>query len=156
MDKRVNDFIKALEIRKLKFAVAESITCGIISQKLGNTIGTSKVFEGAIVCYTPEVKNRLLNVPQQIIDKYSTESMEVTERLARNLKKLIHANICAAVTGLASEGASESKLKPVGTVFFCFMYRNKMFKEKKLFRGTPMEIREKACYRLMDFIRKSI
>lgn len=156
MDKKVNAFIKALEKEELSFAVAESITCGMISGKLGNTIGTSKIFNGSVVCYTPEVKKKLFGVSQRMIDKYSTESMQVTEKLAVNLKRLISADICAAVTGLASEGGSESKEKPVGTVFFCFLYKGRLFKERKRFRGTPMEIREKASLRLMEFIRSKL
>jgi nicotinamide-nucleotide amidase len=80
---------------------------------------------------------------------------EVTERLARNLKSIISADIHAAVTGLASAGGSETKDKPVGTVFFSIVYKGKIRNFRKQFRGTPLEIREKACTTLYELILKN-
>jgi nicotinamide-nucleotide amidase len=55
------------------------------------------------------------------------------------------ADIHAAITGLASPGGSETKEKPVGTVFLCVYYKNKIYRERKLFRGSPLQVRKKAC-----------
>ncbi len=44
--------------------------------------------------------------------------MQVTTALAKNLPKLIKADIHVAITGLASAGGTETKDKPVGTIFF--------------------------------------
>jgi nicotinamide-nucleotide amidase len=100
------------------------------------------------------VKMSLLKVPEDLIAKYSCESMEVTEALARNLCMVIPADICGALTGLASNGGSESRSKPVGTVFICVYYRKKMHRHKKLFRGRPAEIKLKACLELYRLIEK--
>jgi nicotinamide-nucleotide amidase len=78
--------------------------------------------------------------------------MEVTEGLAKNLSGLMKANVYAAVTGLASEGGSETKEKPVGTVFFSVVYKRKPYNARKLFRGSPSEIKEKACLELYRLI----
>jgi nicotinamide-nucleotide amidase len=156
MDKKINTFINRLKEKELTLALAESMTCGLAAHKLSTTPGTAEVLKGSVVCYTPEVKTGLLDVPEKMIEKYTSESMEVTEALARNLSRVIKADIYAAITGLASPGGSETKDKPVGTVFFCIRYRKKLFKEKKLFRGTPLEIRKKACDALYDLILKKI
>lgn len=156
MNKKINAFIKALKEQKLTIALAESITCGLAAQKLATCKGTSEVLKGAIVCYSPEVKMNLLKIPQYIVEKHTCESMEVTKRLACNLEQLIDADIYAAITGLASAGGSETKQKPVGTVFYCIRYRNKIIKERKVFRGSPLEIRTKACMGLYDLIMKSV
>lgn len=149
-------FVKKLKQRGLTLALAESVTCGMAASMLANTEGTSEVLKGAIICYTPEIKNKLLRVPQKLIDKYTCESMQVTAALANNLVLVIQADISAALTGLAAAGGSETKKKPVGTVFFCMKYRNKIFKERELFKGTPRQIRKKACDHLFKMILKRV
>jgi PncC family amidohydrolase len=152
MDRKVSTFVKKLQEKKIRAAFAESMTCGMAASKLASCPGTSDVLAGSIVCYSPEVKCGLLNVPGQLAEKYSCESQEVTDRLARELSKLVKADVHAAITGLAAPGGSERKGKPVGTVFFSVLYKRKMHTERKLFRGTPREIREKACYELYRMI----
>lgn len=152
MNKDVNEFIKLLQDNNLTLALAESITCGLAAQKLATCKGTSDVLKGAIVCYSPEVKKELMQIPEKTIKKYTCESMQVTKLLASNLQKLIKADIYAALTGLASPGGSETKEKPVGTVFFCVRHKQKTYTERKIFRGSPLEIRTKACMELYAMI----
>lgn len=156
MNARAGRFVKILKEKELKVAFAESITCGLATEQLSSAIGTSEVLAGSVVCYSPEVKKELMHVPQKMIDKHSCESMEVTEALVKHLPKLIKADIYAALTGLASEGGSETSRKPVGTVFFCVKYKNRIYRLEKLFRGTPAEIKEKACLEMYHFIRSLI
>lgn len=148
----VNLFVKKLQEKKLRLALAESITCGMATHKLATCKGTSDVLAGSVICYTPEVKNKLFGIPQKTIEKHTCESVEVTDALATNLPLLITADIYAALTGLASKGGSETKDKPVGTVFFSVNYKNKLHKQKKLFKGSPSEIKEKSCLELYKFI----
>jgi nicotinamide-nucleotide amidase len=156
MNSQINLFVKELKRRGITLGLAESITCGMVAHKLATCKGVADVLKGSIVCYSPEVKMDLLKVNKKTIDKYTCESMEVTEELTSNLSKLIKCDVSAALTGLASEGGSETKNKPVGTVFFCMKYKNKIYKERKLFRGSPLEIRKKACLELYDFILSKI
>ncbi|MDB5228189.1 MAG: hypothetical protein JWN78_2382 [Bacteroidota bacterium] len=146
------EFINTLKEKELTVAFAESMTCGLAAHKLSTVKGVSDVLAGSVVCYTPDVKMKLLRVKKDMICKCTCESQEVTDALATNLSKLIKADIYAAVTGLASEGGSETKEKPVGTVFFSVLYKNKIHPLRKLFRGTPSEIKEKACLELYKFI----
>lgn len=156
MDNSTKTFIKKLRDRKLTLAFAESMTCGLASHKLSNVFGTSDVLKGAITCYTPEVKIKVLKIPKRLIDKYTCESEEVTDALSKNLKRLIDADICAAITGLASPGGSETEEKPVGTVFFSMYYKGKVYHQKKILKGTPVEIKKKACRKLYRFILLTI
>jgi nicotinamide-nucleotide amidase len=150
--KEVTRLIKALQEKDLTLALAESITCGLAANGLSNATGTSEAFKGGVVCYTPEVKHSLLNVSEKLIDKYTCESPEVTAALAKNLSSVIKADVYGALTGLASPGGSESKEKPVGTVFLAVRYKNKLHHERKLFRGAPSEIKKKACIALYNLI----
>lgn len=152
MDKRVALFIRTLKEKKLKLALAESVTCGLAAQLLAGVPGTSEVLAGSIVCYSPEVKTALMGIPESMIERYSCESMEVTEALAKKLPELLGADVYAAVTGLASPGGSETKGKPVGSVFLVVYHQQTLFRQKKVFRGTPLAIRKKACFGLYRMI----
>jgi PncC family amidohydrolase len=156
MKRIVNKLIKALKEKSLKMAFAESMTCGLAAHQLSTTPGTADVFAGSIVCYTPEVKCSLLHVSERKIKAYSCESKEVTEVLAKHLPKLIKADLYAAITGLASPGGSETPEKPVGTVFYTVLFHKKIYHERKRFRGTPLEIRKKACNSLYEMILRII
>ena len=152
MKKSANRLIKTLQRKKLTLAFAESVTCGLAAQKLSLVKGTSDVLQGTIVCYTNDVKCSLLNVKTALIEKHTSESQRVTDELAKKLSKLIKASIHAAVTGLADEGGSETKDKPVGTIFISIYYKRRMHRRKKLFRGSPLVIQTKACEELYKFI----
>ncbi len=153
---KIHRFIKTLKEYSVTMAFGESITCGLASHLLSTTKGTSEVFKGSIVCYNEEVKTDLLKIPRKYIEKHSAESRQVTDAVARSLKKFFKASVYAAVTGLAAPGGSERKDKPVGTVFYTIIYKNKLSRFRKVFRGSPLEVREKACMHLYDLILKKV
>jgi len=156
MDKLTLSLVKRLGEKKLSLALAESVTCGLAAHKLGTVIGASEVFKGSVVCYGEEVKIKLFGISKKLIKKHSAESMRVTRALSEKLPALIKADICAALTGLAAAGGSETKSKPVGTVFFCVKYKGKLSGRRKVFKGSPLEIREKACKELFRFLLSKI
>jgi len=156
MKRLTNRLIKTLQQNELTLALGESITCGLAAHQLNTVKGTMDVLKGSLVCYHPDTKMHLLGISKRMIDTYTAESKEVTEAIVKRLPKLFEANIYAAVTGLAAPGGSETKNKPVGTVFMSLYYKRKLYNEKKLFRGNPMHVKKKACEALYEFIIKTI
>jgi nicotinamide-nucleotide amidase len=145
-----------LKKKELTIAFAESMTCGLAAHKLGTVPDTSEILMGSIVCYCEDVKCGILKIKKQLIKKHTAESQVVTDQLARNLKRLIKADIHAAITGLASPGGTETKAKPVGTVFISFIFKKKLHRHKKRFYGSPNTIKEKACKAMFSFIAKEL
>jgi nicotinamide-nucleotide amidase len=152
MKRPVQSLADILKEKRLTIAFAESMSCGMIAHSLGTVSRTSDFFMGSIVCYDESVKTGLLKVPATLIKKYSAESQEVTDALAKKLKRLIKADIYASITGLAAEGGSETKEKPVGTVFYSVIIRGKLSRMKKRFYGTPLSIRKKSADAFFTFI----
>ncbi|MDF2455311.1 MAG: hypothetical protein K0R51_1304 [Cytophagaceae bacterium] len=150
----VHQLVRMLKDKNLTLGLAESVTCGMAAYKLSNVKGISEVLRGSIACYTPEVKIALFGISKRMIEKYTCESMQVTQALVTKLPKLIPADVYVAVTGLASPSpnGSESKIKPVGTAFICVRYKNKLYKTKHVFKGTPLQIKNKICLELYRFI----
>jgi nicotinamide-nucleotide amidase len=143
---------RILKENNLTIALAESITCGLLSHKLGSISSTSDILKGAIICYDESVKLSLLKIPEKIIKEHTAESQIVTDKLALHLKKLIPADIHAGITGLASQGGSETNAKPVGTVYISVLFRQKINRKRKVFKGSPLEIKNKASTFLFSFI----
>lgn len=141
-----------LKDKKMTIAFAESITGGMLVSEFVKAKGTSDVLLGSIVTYAEEVKQKVLGVKKQTLKLYTAESQQVTNEMVMGLYKLLKADICVAVTGLCGSGASENSEKPVGTVFFSILCRNKVEEYRELFDGDGTAIRKKAA----QFIFKKI
>ena len=126
-----------------RLATAESLTGGGIGQALTAVSGASAVYAGGIICYTNEVKNKVLGVPVEILDRYGAVSMWTAGYMAGGVRKLLNADVAVSVTGLAGPGGDEFG-NPVGTVFIGYDSSAKSIARKYRFEGTRKEIREQT------------
>lgn len=156
MEELIKNFLEKLSEKKLTVAFAESVTCGLACNELNLVEGTSKVLMGGIVCYNEKVKIELLKVDPQLIEKHTAESQEVTDALAKSLPTLISADVHVAITGLNADGGSESPSKPVGTVFFSLFYKGKLQQRRRVFKGSPQEIKKQAVEESYKMILEEI
>ncbi len=131
---------KVLEEKQWTVAFVESCTAGRISAEYALVPGSGKILIGGIVCYDASLKETLLDVPHELIEKYTPESAEVTEALAKNFCIFSGSDICIAVTGLIAPGGSETPEKPVGTVFLNAVFPNKSVARRVVLNGSPEEI----------------
>jgi len=74
-------YLKLIE-KNYKIATAESCTGGLIGHNLTNISGSSNYFDRGIISYSNESKIELLDVPKNLIDKYSAVSEEVAVAMA--------------------------------------------------------------------------
>lgn len=124
----------------LTVAFAESATAGWLCSEFALTDDSGKVLKGGIACYDADLKVDLLKVPQELIDKFTPESLEVTREMAHRLDKLIPCDIRVAVTGLTTPGGSETPEKPVGTMFVVALINNREISFRKVFEGGCEDI----------------
>ena len=137
-------------------AFAESVTCGLAVHQLNTVKGTSEVLLGSIICYHEKAKTKLLNINSSLISKHTAESQQVTDAMAYQLSRLLAANISAAITGLSAAGGSESASKPVGTIFYSVYFKKKYYRSRKVFRGTPLQIKKRAVKYLFEWVTQLI
>ncbi|OVE80948.1 competence/damage-inducible protein A [bacterium K02(2017)] len=140
-DKR--ESLESLLIKKLSennktLATAESCTGGLIAKRLTDISGASRVYLGGVVSYANSVKEDVLNVSQDIINKYGAVSRECAEAMVKGIKHQTKADYCAAVTGIAGPDGG-SKEKPVGTVHVALI-KNGELSHQKLFLPYPREM----------------
>lgn len=96
-------------------ASAESLTGGRLAVKLTETPGASETFLGGVVTYATELKHRLLEVSEELIEKHGVVSPECARAMAVGVRKLTGATYGVSTTGVAGPGEQEGK--PAGTVF---------------------------------------
>lgn len=126
--------------QKLTIAFAESATAGWLCSEFALAQESGEILKGGIACYDASLKETLLNVPKELIEKYTPESMEVTEELAKRLGVMIESDIQVAVTGLTTPGGSETEEKPVGTMFIAVLVKGEMIKLRQVFKGSCEEV----------------
>ncbi len=111
----VEELLEALKNKELTLSCAESLTGGLFSSTICSVSGASKVFKGGVVTYWSEIKNQVINVPQEIIDEYGVVSNECASYMAKGVKDLFKTDISISFTGNA--GPSSLEGKPVGLVY---------------------------------------
>ena len=149
MSKTLNKVGELLIEKKLTIAFAESATGGRLSADFSMIENAGTFLKGGIVCYDACVKEDLLGVEPELIQKYTPESIEVTKAITEGVGKMIPADIHIGVTGLTCPGGSETKEKPIGTMFIYGQSGNKtIFSERVRFIGSKKKIVKaavKAC-----------
>lgn len=104
-----------LRERKLKLAVAESCTGGLLASRLTDVPGSSEYVDRGVVCYSNDAKTDLAGVPADLIREHGAVSEPVARAMADGIRERSRTNIGIGVTGIAGPGGG-SQQKPVGTV----------------------------------------
>lgn len=96
-------------------SVAESCTGGKISSLITSVPGSSEYYLGSVTSYAIPIKERILGVPEAVINEYGVVSSEVAAAMAEGVRKVTGSDYAVATTGLAGPGGDERN--PVGTVW---------------------------------------
>ena len=96
-------------------SAAESCTGGEISHLLTTIPGSSEYYLGSVTSYAISVKEKVLGVPAQTIEKYGVVSAEVAAAMAEGVRRLTGSTYSVSTTGLAGPGGDE--FNPQGTVW---------------------------------------
>ena len=136
LNNQLKNLTTKLKKNKIKVAVAESCTGGLISYNLTKIPGASKFFMVGIVSYSNISKLDLLKVKQKTLTKYGAVSAEICKEMCNNLLKISKTNIAISVTGIAGPDGGTKK-KPIGLVYVGICSKNK-FEIKKFNFGKKL------------------
>ena len=106
---------RILKEHGLTVSAAESCTGGEIAHLFTSVAGSSTYFLGSVTSYAISVKEKVLGVPAQTIEKYGVVSAEVAAAMAEGVRKLTGSDYSVSTTGLAGPGGDE--FNPEGTVW---------------------------------------
>ena len=100
----------------LRIATAESCTAGLLSARVTEVAGSSKIFDRGFVTYTNLSKQELLGVAEATLGAHGAVSEPVAREMAEGALARSEADVAIAITGIAGPGGSE--VKPEGRVCF--------------------------------------
>ena len=135
--------ILRLKRKKLKLALSESCTGGMLSSAITSVGGASKVFSMGLVTYSNQAKMNILKVPQKIIQKHGAVSIQCCLSMVNNLSKISKSKICVSITGIAGPKGG-TKQKPVGLVYIGVKNGKKIVVSKNQFKNKGRNAIQKA------------
>jgi nicotinamide-nucleotide amidase len=141
--------------QKLRLAIAESCTGGLVAKRVTDVPGSSRYFERGFVTYSNAAKVELLGVEARTLDAHGAVSAPVAEQMAVGARRKAGVEVGIGVTGIAGpEGGS--KEKPVGTVFIAVSSPRGEGGRKYQFVGTRNTVRERAAQAALDLVRRHL
>lgn len=147
--------VDILKEKKLTLATAESCTGGAIAKMITSVPGCSAIFKGSVVSYATEIKENILNVNHNDIEKHSVVSQEVAIQMAIGARKIMNSDYALATTGIAGpDGGSEEN--PVGTVWIALATANSVISKRCNFGKDRINNIERSCITALEMLRREI
>ena len=148
--------VAMLKERGLTLAAAESCTGGLIAKRVTDVPGASAVFLGGVVSYTNGIKNKVLNVPQSLLDEYGPVSEPVARAMAEGARALTGADYALSVTGVAGPDSDE-RGNPVGLVYIGLASaEGTVVKERSFGKRSRDHVRAQAANTAFDMLRRKL
>ncbi len=144
-----------LKSNNLSISVAESLTGGLVQDKITNVPGSSEYFFGGIVAYHNKVKEQLLSVNAESLRMYGAVSEIVAREMAIGVRKLFKTDIGISTTGIAGPTGATPQ-KPLGLVFIGIAFGS-LIKVKKYQFADKREVNKiRSAQAVLDLVRRSI
>jgi len=128
---------KLLQQHGKTVATAESLTGGKIASTIVSVPGASNYFMGGFVTYTATLKQQLLGVSKETIEKFTVVSKEVASAMAKGCLEKLQTDYAIAVTGNAGPTTDHND-KSVGLVYIAIASKNGVEVQEFNF-GQPRE-----------------
>lgn len=131
---------RLLKLHHKKVALAESCSGGYISHLITSIPGSSNYFQGALIPYHNQFKNRILNVDAEILKVKGAVSEQTVIQMSEHIRKLFNADFGLASSGIAGPSGGWAE-KPVGTVWIaCAMEGKTVTKKLQLTQDRMLNI----------------
>ncbi|OUL09593.1 competence/damage-inducible protein A [Sedimentibacter sp. SX930] len=138
---------------KQSISAAESLTGGLFQAELVKVPGISEVFAGGIVSYQENAKQKVLGVPEHILETYGMVSAECAMAMAERARELFDTQLAISFTGVA--GPDQLENKPAGTVWIALSQKNGPTAVQGFqFSRDRLGNREQAVMQGFDMIRR--
>jgi len=140
---------RLLRASGLTLGLAESLTGGLIAERVTSVPGASEWFRGSVVSYASEVKRDLLDVPEgPVVSEAAAAAM------ARGAARALGADVGLGITGVGGPTAQEGV--PVGTVFMAIALDGDTAAVQVRLPGDRDRVRQFASISALDFLRRHL
>ncbi len=137
-------------------ALAESCTGGMLSMQLTDFAGSSAYLQQSLVTYANTAKQKVLGIPQQVLDEHGAVSLQTARLMADNVRLSAASNFGLAITGIAGpDGGSPGK--PVGTVCLALSTAAGTWAQQiQLSQRSRHLVRVMSCAVALDMLRRQL
>ena len=144
---------RLLRTKKETVAVAESLTGGLIQDRITNIPGSSVYFLGGAITYSNEAKSEFLGVKQESLVTYGAVSAQVAAEMATGVQKKFRSDLAISTTGIAGPTGATAN-KPLGLVYVGIAYRSEIVIKKFQF-GKDREInKQRSAQAALELARR--
>ena len=142
---------KKLQAKNQTLACAESLTGGMLAQKITEVSGSSAYFKGSFVTYATELKHTLLGVDVS----EGPVRPHVAEQMASAARRLAGSDYALSLTGFAGPTGGTDE-DPVGTVYFGLADPAGVESKRLVFPGDRELVRQRASQAALDWLRRRL
>ena len=147
--------VRLLAERQQTLAIAESCTGGLISHRVTNVSGASKVLLAGFVTYSNAAKQSLLGVPADLLERHGAVSEPVARAMAEGARRAVGSDLAIAVTGIAGPAGGTPE-KPVGTVFIAFASEEGSQVLSRRNRWDRLTFKQVTSQQALDLVRRRV
>jgi nicotinamide-nucleotide amidase len=145
---------RLLRERGRTLTTAESITGGGVAERMSRAPGSSSIFDGGAVTYTPEAKERVLGVSRATLDGPGVVSEACAREMAAGARRLFGSDVAVSLTGAAGpepHGGAEP-----GTVWIGLDAEDVQHALGYVSRGEREQVRRWAEQAALDLVRRHL
>lgn len=150
-----NEVVTLLTERGLTLATAESCTGGNVAARVVSVAGASACFRGSVVAYANDVKERVLGVSGEDLERHGAVSEPVVRQMAEGARRLLGADYGVATSGVAGPTGGTPE-KPVGTVWIAVASPEGTVAERFVFSFTRERNIDKATMKALGMLLERV
>jgi len=136
-------------------STVESCTGGALSARIVSIPGSSDYYQGSIISYANDIKEKITGVKRETLMNYGAVSQKTVEEMAQNGRKILNTDFCIATSGIAGPDGGTAE-KPVGTVWIAIATQEKVFSKSFLFKHNRERNIELTVVYALNFLRRVI
>lgn len=121
---------------------AESVTAGIAASGIADLPGASQVLQGGVITYHNEIKENVLNISSELLERYGSISSECAIEMAKSARKMFNSDYAVSITGNAGPTAIEDK--PLGLIYIAIASEDGVVVKEYNLSGDRNIIRTRA------------
>ena len=149
----VTTLASSLCMQKLRCAVAESCTGGLLSAVMTAVSGSSTWFDRGFITYSNEAKRDMLGVSEETLTRFGAVSEETVREMVQGVFAKSTVDIAAAISGIAGPQGGTAE-KPVGLVWVACSTRHGPIQAHAFqFQGDRHAVRLQAVQETLNFLQ---
>jgi nicotinamide-nucleotide amidase len=152
-DEQMQDVVvRLLKDNHKTLATAESVTGGLVAQRLSRVPGASACFRGGVIAYDNALKIEMLAVPHDLLERHGAVSAEVAEAMALGCRTRLRTDLAVSTVGISGPGGGSAE-KPVGLVYVGLAWDGGVISRTFNWGGTREEVQSRTAKLALNCVR---